>query len=78
LAALYNIAQPNLVIPVHGEPQHLKENAKIAKAAGVAATLTGRNGDLFVCSTPVLIKRDWVKTGRLVYSQHDASLLKQR
>ena len=78
LTALYNIAQPNLVIPVHGEPQHLKENAKIAKAAGAAATLVGRNGDLFVCSTPVLIKRDWVKTGRLVYSQHDASLLKQR
>ena len=51
LTALYNIAQPNLVIPVHGEPQHLKENAKIAKAAGAAATLVGRNGDLFVCST---------------------------
>ena len=77
LSALYDIVQPDLVIPVHGEPQHLAENAKIAKAAGVTSTLTGRNGDLFVCSNPALIKRQWVKTGRLVYSQPDRSLIKQ-
>ncbi len=77
LTALYHLAQPSLVIPVHGEPQHLKENAKIAKTAGVASTLIGRNGDLFVCSNPSLIKRNWVKTGRLVYSQQGRSLLKK-
>jgi ribonuclease J len=77
LAALYRLTQPSLAIPVHGEPQHLTENARIAKTAGVPSTLVGGNGDLFVVSNPPLIKRNWVKTGRLIYSQQDRSLLKK-
>lgn len=38
--------RPRLLIPVHGEPQHLHEHAKLARAAGVPKVLVCRNGDL--------------------------------
>src|SRR6201996_8127984 len=38
--------RPQLLIPVHGEPLHLFEHAKLARAAGVPKVLTCRNGDL--------------------------------
>jgi len=38
--------RPHLLIPVHGEPLHLHEHAKLARAAGVPRVLVVRNGDL--------------------------------
>jgi ribonuclease J len=38
--------RPNLLIPAHGEPLHLAEHAKLARAAGVPQVLVCRNGDL--------------------------------
>src|SRR6201996_6437892 len=38
--------RPQLLIPVHGEPLHLSEHARLARAAGVPKVLTCRNGDL--------------------------------
>jgi ribonuclease J len=38
--------RPQLLIPVHGEAQHLHEHAKLARAAGVPRVLVCRNGDL--------------------------------
>jgi ribonuclease J len=38
--------RPQLLIPVHGEPLHLFEHAKLARAAGVPKVLICRNGDL--------------------------------
>lgn len=38
--------RPQLLIPVHGEPLHLHEHAKLARAAGVPRVLVVRNGDL--------------------------------
>lgn len=38
--------KPQLLIPVHGEPLHLSEHAKLARAEGVPKVLTCRNGDL--------------------------------
>ncbi|MCK1384661.1 ribonuclease J [Bradyrhizobium sp. 21] len=38
--------RPQLLIPVHGEPLHLHEHAKLARAAGVPRVLVCRNGDL--------------------------------
>jgi ribonuclease J len=45
----YNIVKPEGVIPVHGEARHLRANADIAKASGVAAdrVLIGENGTVF-------------------------------
>ncbi len=38
--------RPQILIPVHGEPLHLSEHAKLARAAGVPKVITCRNGDL--------------------------------
>jgi ribonuclease J len=38
--------KPSILIPVHGEPLHLAEHAKLARAAGVPDVLVCRNGDL--------------------------------
>ncbi|HLG84195.1 MAG TPA: ribonuclease J [Bradyrhizobium sp.] len=57
--------RPQLVIPVHGEPLHLFEHAKLARAAGVPRVLTCRNGDLVKLGpgTPGII--DQLPSGRL-------------
>lgn len=47
LRQMYAWTQPRLVIPVHGEPQHMQRNAEIASQAGVPEQLVGSNGDLF-------------------------------
>src|SRR5262244_1182442 len=38
--------RPKVLIPVHGEPLHLSEHAKLARAAGVPKVIGCRNGDL--------------------------------
>jgi ribonuclease J len=38
--------RPQLLIPVHGEPLHLSEHAKLARACGVPKVLVCKNGDL--------------------------------
>src|SRR6185437_4058028 len=38
--------RPQLLIPAHGEAQHLSEHARLARAAGVPRVLICRNGDL--------------------------------
>jgi ribonuclease J len=45
----YNIVKPEGVIPVHGEARHLRANADIARASGVATdrVLVGENGTVF-------------------------------
>jgi ribonuclease J len=54
-----------LLIPVHGEPLHLFEHAKLARAAGVPKVLTCRNGDLVKLGPgdPAII--DQLPSGRL-------------
>src|SRR6476660_1576674 len=46
LRDLISWVRPQLLIPVHGEPLHLHEHAKLARAAGVPRVLVVRNGDL--------------------------------
>ena len=65
LQQLYQWIQPDIVIPVHGEADHMRVNADIAKAAGVRCTLTGSNGDLFRLGRQIAVRRQMVKTGRL-------------
>jgi ribonuclease J len=38
--------RPQILIPVHGEPLHLSEHARLARSAGVPKVITCRNGDL--------------------------------
>ena len=44
LRRLYDYIQPDLAIPVHGEPRHQKANALLAQSCGVPLTLIPTNG----------------------------------
>lgn len=46
LAQMYGWVKPRIAVPMHGEVRHLKEHARIARAAGVAQVLTPVNGEV--------------------------------
>lgn len=65
LRKLYDWVKPQLVIPVHGETEHLDAQTALAKACGIKRQLNGRNGDLFTIAPTTSIRRGAVATGRL-------------
>ena len=65
LKALYSWVKPQLLIPVHGEPEHMVAQTELAKSAGIPRQLSGRNGDLFMIGKTTAIRRNAVQTGRL-------------
>ena len=46
LKEMYGWVRPRIAIPMHGEPRHLAEHAKLARAAGVKEVVDIRNGDM--------------------------------
>ena len=69
LKQLYTWVQPQLAIPVHGEPKHLVANGDVAKLSHVPNQLVGRNGDLYQLAPSVKILREQVKVGRIALSR---------
>jgi mRNA degradation ribonuclease J1/J2 len=65
LEAMYRWVQPSIAIPVHGEAEHMRAHADIARATGVPKRLVGRNGDLFMIRPVPGMRRQIVETGRL-------------
>jgi len=65
LEKMYRWIKPDMAIPVHGEPVHLKAHGKLAKAVGVPRQQVGKNGDIFYIAPYRGIRRNAVKTGRL-------------
>lgn len=65
LKQLYTWVQPQLAIPVHGEPKHLDANAEVAKRSHIPQQLIGRNGDLYRLAPSVNVQRQQVKVGRI-------------
>ena len=65
LRKLYSWVKPQVLIPVHGEPEHLDAQASLAKEEGIHRQLNGRNGDLFTIAPTTSIRRSAVATGRL-------------
>lgn len=65
LAALYDWLKPKLVMPVHGEIRHMREQARFAASVGVPNTLVQTNGDLIRLAPgkPKRVAR--VRSGRL-------------
>ena len=55
LKRMYELVRPNLCVPVHGEPVHIHEQAKLAKANGIKHTVEVENGSV------VLLKKDGSK-----------------
>jgi len=75
LRDLYQILKPELVIPVHGEPIHMKENAQVARSVGVTTTFTGENGDLFYLSPTPGVRRRFAPVGRLQWCEETSRLI---
>lgn len=65
LALLYEWTKPDLVIPVHGEPEHMEAQVEVAKLCGIPRRLNGKNGDLFVLAPNKAIRRNATPAGRL-------------
>ncbi len=64
--------RPQILIPVHGEPLHMAEHAKLARRAGVGKVMLCRDGELVRLAPGGPAKIDEVPAGRLY---KDGSLL---
>jgi ribonuclease J len=65
LEDMYRWVRPKIAIPVHGEPLHLAEHAKLARKVGVKDVLTCANGDLVRLAPGAPRIVDEVRAGRL-------------
>ncbi len=66
LAAMYDWIRPQIIVPVHGEPRHLAEQARFGLAHGIPKAVVQRNGDVIRLAPGEPAKVDEVRVGRLV------------
>jgi len=65
LALLYEWTRPDVIIPVHGETEHMNAQVDVARSCGIPRRLNGLNGDLFVLAPNKAVRRNAVSVGRL-------------
>ncbi len=65
LKRMYELVRPNLCVPVHGEPVHIHEQAKLAKANGIKHTVEVENGSVVLLQQDGSKIIDRVKNGYL-------------
>jgi ribonuclease J len=66
LAAMYRWIRPEVLVPVHGEMRHMREQARFAISEGVPAAIVQRNGDLIRLAPGGPEKIGEERVGRLV------------
>jgi ribonuclease J len=66
LIEMYKWVRPQIVVPVHGEPRHLAEHARVALDHGVPQAVVQKNGDVIRLAPDGPTKVDDVRVGRLV------------
>ncbi|MEO8618297.1 MAG: ribonuclease J [Sphingomicrobium sp.] len=66
LEQMYRWIRPEIVVPVHGEARHMREQAKIALESGVPKVVVQKNGDIVRLAPDGPEKVGLVRTGRLV------------
>jgi len=66
LEALYGWLRPQILLPVHGEVRHMKEQARLGKTCGIPVAVTQQNGDLVRLAPGKPGKFGEVRSGRLV------------
>ncbi len=66
LAAMYRWIRPEILVPVHGEMRHMREQARFAIAQGVPAALVQKNGDVVRLAPAGPEKVGEERVGRLV------------
>jgi ribonuclease J len=66
LEALYSWLRPEILVPVHGEMRHMREQARVGKASGIPKAVVQSNGDLvrLAPGEPGVLAQ--VRAGRLV------------
>ncbi|MEQ1697731.1 MAG: ribonuclease J [Hyphomicrobiaceae bacterium] len=65
LKQMYAWIKPKVAIPMHGEARHLKEQGRLARAAGVATVVEPLNGDVVLIAPGQPRIVDEIHTGRL-------------
>ncbi|HZU62543.1 MAG TPA: ribonuclease J [Novosphingobium sp.] len=66
LQALYGWIRPEILVPVHGEERHMREQGRLGKASGIARIVNQKNGDLVRLAPGRPGKFAEVRAGRLV------------
>ncbi len=66
LEALYGWIRPEVLVPVHGELRHMREQVRVGRAAGIGKTVFQKNGDLVRLAPGAPGKFGEVRAGRLV------------
>jgi ribonuclease J len=66
LTQMYDWIRPEIIVPVHGEPRHMAEQARLALSHGVPRAALQKNGDLIRLAPDGPKKLDEVRVGRLV------------
>ncbi|WP_420605325.1 ribonuclease J [Novosphingopyxis sp.] len=66
LKAMYDWIRPDILLPVHGEMRHMKEQARLGLAHGIPRALVQKNGDMvrLAPGEPKIIGRE--RAGRLI------------
>ncbi|MFA7602478.1 MAG: ribonuclease J [Novosphingobium sp.] len=66
LQALYGWLRPEILVPVHGEIRHMREQARLGLACGIGKAVVQKNGDLVRLAPGKPGKFGEVRAGRLV------------
>ncbi|MCF2513952.1 ribonuclease J [Sphingomonas sp. G124] len=66
LAAMYRWIRPEILVPVHGEIRHMREQARLGLSQGIPSAMVQRNGDLIRLTPDGPQKIGEERTGRLV------------
>lgn len=66
LQALYGWLRPEILVPVHGEIRHMREQARLGLASGIPKAVFQKNGDLVRLAPGAPGKFGEVRSGRLV------------
>ena len=66
LAKMYDWIKPDILVPVHGEIRHMKEQARFGQSQGIAHNIFQQNGDVvrLAPGEPKILGQE--RTGRLV------------
>ncbi len=66
LKAMYDWIRPDILLPVHGEMRHMKEQARLGLAHGIPRALVQKNGDVvrLAPGEPKIVGRE--RSGRLI------------
>ena len=84
LRQMFAWTQPGLMVPMHGEVRHLKENARLARQAGIPAVAAISNGEMLRLAPGVPKVIDdvpvgrYFRDGRLIVAEGDGPVRERR